>query len=136
MTWRMPTRRPNWGAYYRREAYQVSGTVDGDTAEELANLVLAEHSAPQVTTLFTVTDHVYSATGKQIPIEEIKAGGIVVVADFRGREPTQDQNDYRTQWTSFQLVGVEIDYGNNSARLIPAGDRRTFEQFLARLASY
>jgi hypothetical protein len=110
--------------------------VDAATAADVANLVIAEESAPQVTTSFTVTDHVYSATDKRVPVDEIKPGGIVVVADFRAREATQDQNDYRTQWTSFQLVGVEVDYENNSARLIPAGDRRAFEQLLARIAAF
>jgi hypothetical protein len=124
------------GGFYRREAYQANGNVDAVAAASLAALVLAEHSAPQVTTSFTVTDHVYSAAGKRVPIEEIKAGGIVVVSDFRAREITQDANDYRTQWSSFQLVGVEIDYEQNSARLIPAGDRRAFEQILAKLAQY
>lgn len=123
------------GGYYRREAYRLNGNVSAATALEVANHVLNEDSAPIVTTSFNVTDHVYSATGRKVPIDEIQPGGIVVVSDFRAREATQDPNDYRTQWTSFQLVGVEVDLDNNTARLIPAGDRRAFEQLLAQIAA-
>jgi hypothetical protein len=82
-----------------------------------------------------VSDRVYTATGKAIHVDELQAGGIVILSDFRAYEATMSANDYRTQWTSFQLVGVEIDEERGSARLIPAGDRRGFEQFLARLAA-
>jgi hypothetical protein len=40
----------------------------------------------------------------------------VLLDDFRAREATLSRNDYRTQWSSFQLVGVEIDEENSAAR--------------------
>jgi len=126
----------SFGTRFRKEAVNISGNVDATTAAELIAYALADRSAPQVTTSFEVTDFVYSASGKKVPIEEIQAGGIVVVADFRGREATQSQDDYRTQWSSFYLVGVEIDYERRSARLIPAGDRREFDRMLTELAAY
>jgi len=123
------------GGHYRRGSYKLSGNVDNTTALEVVNLALSESSLPKVTTSFSVSDQIYTATGKILAIDEVQAGGIVMVDDFRAREATLASNDYRTQWSSFQLVGVEIDEEQNTARLIPAGDRRSFEQFLARLSS-
>lgn len=126
----------SFGGRFRKEAINISGNVDATAAAELMEYALADRSAPQVTTSFEVTDFVYSATGKKVPVEDIQAGGIVVVADFRGREATQSADDYRTQWSSFYLVGVEIDYERRSARLIPAGDRREFDRMMTDLAAY
>jgi hypothetical protein len=122
------------GGHYRRGAYSISGTVGQATALQVINMALAEEKLPQVTTSFTVRDRVYTATGKALPVDEVVAGGIVLVDEFRSREATLSLNDFRTQWSSFQLVGVEIDEDAGTARLIPAGDRRGFEQFLTRLS--
>jgi hypothetical protein len=122
------------GGHYRRGAFSISGTVDEATALQVIDMALAEEKLPQVTTSFTVRDRVYTVTGKALPIDEVVAGGIVLVDEFRSREATLSLNDFRTQWSSFQLVGVEIDEDAGTARLIPAGDRRGFEQFLTRLA--
>jgi hypothetical protein len=125
-----------FGGRYRKVSKRVGGNLDATTAEGLAGLALADMSGPEITTSFTVTDYVYSATGKRVPVEEIQAGGMVVVGDFRGREATQSGDDYRTQWSSFYLVGVEIDLERKSARLIPAGDRHEFERMMAEMAAY
>jgi len=82
-----------------------------------------------------VSDRVYTATGKAIHVDELQAGGIVILNDFRAAEAVMSETDWRTQWTSFELVGIEIDEEQGTARLIPAGDRRGFEQFLARLTA-
>ncbi|RKY09638.1 MAG: hypothetical protein DRP56_02360 [Planctomycetota bacterium] len=119
---------------FRRSEYKVEGTLDTATIDQVLTLALAENQQPRVTTSFSVSDFVYSPTGKRIPVTRLQAGGIVMVDDFRAREATLSRNDYRTQWTSFQLVGVEIDEERNTARLIPAGDRREFEQFLIKLS--
>lgn len=123
------------GDQYRRGAYNLDGNMDDDAALGVVNMALSEGSLPKVTTSFSVSDQVYTATGKALAIDEVQAGGIVMVDDLRAREAMLVRDDYRTQWSSFQLVGVEIDEEQNSARLIPAGDRRSFEQFLARLAA-
>jgi len=125
----------DFGDHYRRGAYKARGNIDADSASTLADMVLAEKKKPKVTTSLTASDRVYTATGKAIHINELKVGGIVLLNDFRAAEATMSETDYRTQWTSFELVGVEIDEERGSARLIPAGDRRGFEQFLARLSA-
>ena len=104
------------------------------TALQVIDMALTEEKLPQVTTSFTVRDRVYTTTGKALPIDEVVAGGIVLVDQFRSRKATLSLNDFRSQWSSFQLVGVEIDEDAGTARLIPAGDRRGFEQFLTRLS--
>ena len=121
--------------YYRRGAYQLQGTAESEDAQTVIDMALQEEYKPKVTTSFTVRDQVYTVTGKALAIDELQAGGIVLVDDFRAREATLSATDYRTQWSSFQLIGVEIDEEQNAARLIPAGDRRSFEQYLARLAA-
>jgi hypothetical protein len=126
----------DYGGYFRREAVNVSETLDATTADALAAIALADRKLPEVTTSFTVTDHVFSATGKKVPVEQIQPGGIVIVADFRAREAIQSDDDYRTQWSSFQLVGVEVDLDRKSARLIPAGDRDAFQQILTHMQGY
>ena len=113
----------------------TAGFLSGYRAA-LATLALEDMSAPEVSTSFTVTDYIYSASGKAVPIWAIQPGGIVIVTDFRAREATESENDYRTQWSSFQLVGVEVDLERMSARLIPAGDRNAFQQMLAQMAAY
>lgn len=123
------------GGFYRRAPLDLTGTFTSTKADELVALALSEQSLPEVTTSFTVTDHVYDGTGKAIPVNEIQAGGMVVITDFRTGEITRLSRDKRSQWGSFQLVGVEIDQERNSARLIPAGDRRAFERLLARMSA-
>ena len=123
------------GGHYRRAAYKVQGQMDEATALRVVQMALDEGSMPKVTTSFTVSDQIYTATGKPVSVDEIQAGGIVVVDDFRAREATLAGDDYRTEWASFQLVGVEIDEDAGEARLIPAGDRQEFEQFLTKLAA-
>jgi len=125
----------DFGDYYRRGAYKAKGNIDAAAAATLADMVLAEQKKPKVTTSFKVSDRAYAATGKAIHLDELQAGGIVLLNDFRAYEATMSAADFRTQWTAFELVGVEIDEERGSARLIPAGDRRGLEQFLARLSA-
>lgn len=123
------------GGGFRRVAVGLDGNLDAVTAARLLALELEDRKKPETSTSFTVSDRVYTAQGKAIAIDEVQARGMVRLEDFRAREVSQETNDTRTQWTSFQLVGVEIDEDAGTARLIPAKDRRQFEQFLARMAA-
>lgn len=123
------------GGNFRRQAYSLDGAMSETSALQILRMALEKMKRPQVTTSFSVKDYVYTHTLRQLPLDEVQAGGIVIVSDFRGREATMSETDYRTQWSSFQLVGVEINEDAGSARLIPAGDRREFEQFLTRMAA-
>lgn len=122
------------GGLYRRVAYRLSGKMEEDTAEVIGTLRQAESSRPATSSDFTVSDRVYTITGKAIAIDEVQAGGMVIVDDFRSREAALATGDLRRQWGPFQLVGVEIDEDARSVRLIPAGDTRAFELFMTRVA--
>jgi len=122
------------GGLYRKIAYKVSGTIDTSAAESLAALRVAEQARPKTSSSISVRDRVYSATGKAKAIDEMMAGGLIVLTDFRAGEATLGgSSDLRDQWTTHQLVGVEIDQSGRSARLIPAGAGNTFERKLAQV---
>jgi hypothetical protein len=122
------------GGAYRRVAVRPSGNLDAGNLDNYMQLELAEGDAPEVSTSFSVTGHVYTPAGKRVPVGELKAGGIVRLWDFRAAEAAASADDLRSQWTSFQLVGVEYDEQQQTARLIPAGPRRDLTQWLARVA--
>lgn len=122
------------GGYARRRALPVDGATEEAQVLQAVDLYLAEKSMPEVTSSFTVRGNVYTPALNPVPFDEIKAGGMVQVRDFRAREATLSPNDFRDQWTTFQLVGVEVDEDAHTVRLIPAGDRAGFEQYMALLA--
>jgi len=122
------------GGLYRRVAYKVTGTIDAETAESLAELRVSEQSRPRTSSSISVRDRVYSATGKAKAIDEVSAGGLILLTDFRAGEATLGgSSDLRDQWTTHQLVGVEINQAGRTARLIPAGAGNTFERRLAQI---
>jgi len=121
------------GGLFRRRGLRLDGITDEDTVLTALNLNLSENSDPKVASSFSVAGHVYSADGGRVPVDELQAGGIVLVDEFRAREAAGGIVDYRSRWTSFMLVGVEIDEDAGTAKLIPAGDANTFEQYMAML---
>lgn len=122
------------GGYARRAALRVDGATDETTVLQAVDLHLVENSEPQVTSSFTIRGNVFTPARNPVAFAEVQAGGMVQVRDFRAREATLTPNDFRQRWTTFQLVGVEIDEDAHSIRLIPSGDRAGFEQYMARLA--
>lgn len=122
------------GGYARRRALSVDGATSEAQALVAVDLYLAENDLPKVTSSFTIRGNIHSPALASIPFDEIKAGGMVQAQDFRAREATLTPNDFRDSWTTFQLVGVEVDEDAHSVRLIPAGDRAGFEQYMALLA--
>lgn len=122
------------GGYARRRGLQIDGATDETMVLEAVDLFLSENDRPKVTSSFTVRGDVFSRALNSIPFDEIKAGGMVQVRDFRAREATLTPNDFRDSWTTFQLVGVEVDEDAHSIRLIPAGDQAGFERYMAILA--
>lgn len=122
------------GGYARRRALQVEGTTDEAKVLEAVDLFLAENARPQVTSSFTVKGDIYTPVLASVPFDEVQAGGMIQVREFRAREATLTPNDFRDLWTTFRLVGVEVDEDAHSVRLIPAGDRASFERYMALLA--
>jgi len=121
------------GGMARRIAYRVSGIADEASAETLGALRVAEEARPRTSSSISVSDRVYSPTGKAKAVDEIGAGGLVAITDFRAREATLGGGDFRDQWSTHQLVGVEIDGSGRTVRLIPAGAQNTFERRLAMM---
>ena len=72
----------DFGGYYRRGPYKARGNVDAVAAATLADMVLAEEKKPKVQTSFSVSDRAYTATGKAIHVDELQAGGIVILDDL------------------------------------------------------
>jgi hypothetical protein len=122
------------GGTVRRKSVQVDGVTNQTLALKAIDLYLAENALPKVSSSFTIQGNIYTPALAPVPFEEIKAGGMVQIRDFRAREATLTFNDFRDQWTTFQLVGVEIDEDAHSVRLIPAGDISGFERYMAFLA--
>ncbi|OGC94102.1 MAG: hypothetical protein A2W25_12015 [candidate division Zixibacteria bacterium RBG_16_53_22] len=120
------------GGLYRKEVVQA-GQITPEQAIQAARYRLSEIGTPKITSSFTVSGHVQMPGGARVPIDEIQAGGLVEIRDFRAREASLTPNDLRTGYTVMQLVGVEIDLESYSATLIPAGDRGRYERYLARL---
>lgn len=122
------------GGYARRRALSVDGVTDEAQALKAVDLYLEENSLPKVSSSFTIRGNVYTPALNPMTFDEVKAGGMVQVRDFRAREATLSLDDFRDQWTTFQLVGVEVDEDAHSVRLIPAGDVSGFERYMALLA--
>ena len=122
------------GGTTRRRALQVDGVTDETQALKAVDLYLAESALPKVSSSFTIQGDLYTPALAPVPFDEIKAGGMVQVRDFRAREATLTLNDFRDPWTTFRLVGVEIDEDAHSMRLIPASDMSGFERYMTLLA--
>lgn len=122
-----------FGGTFREEAVQLGRTSSAQAAQA-AQLALSERKYPKTSSSISVSGPVLNAYGAEVPIEEIKAGGIVEVREFRAREAGVASGDLRTRFTSFMLVGVEVDLDEGSATLIPASDASRFEKYMARLS--
>jgi hypothetical protein len=120
------------GGNFIRSALRVDGNLDSQSVDNVLALELSQARQPKAQTSFSVTGRVLGSGGKAKAADEVKAGGMVAVKDFRSRE-TQLTTDARTQWTCFQLVGVEYDEESRTVRMTPGGDRRKLEAFLARM---
>jgi len=121
------------GGLYRKEAIQA-GRVTQAQAEQAVAYRLSEVKKPKVSSSFSINGSIRTPSGAHVPLDEIKAGGIVELRDFRAREATLTPDDLRTGYTTFMLIGVEIDLDQNTATLIPAGDRSRYERYIATLS--
>jgi hypothetical protein len=121
------------GDNFIRSALRMDGSLDSKSVDNVLALELDQARQPKAQTSFSVTGRVLGSGGKAKAADEVKAGGTVAVKDFRSRETQLTTGDARTQWTCFQLVGVEYDEEARTVRMTPGGDRRKLEAFLARM---
>lgn len=119
------------GGHFRRMAVDVAGVTDATEADELVALFLSEHKKPARSGSFTVRAGIHTPTGRYVPVDEIKPGGMVQVREWRANEATMDYQDYRDKATTFQLVGVKVDEDAMTAELIP---QRTSDAFARQMA--
>lgn len=119
------------GGFYRRLPLQINAPVSGAMALALALTWLAENQYPAVSGSITVHGGVRTPDGRFVPVEDILAGGLVQVREWRAQEALLSANDYRDQTTTFPLAGVKIDYASRSAELIP---RATSDVFARQMA--
>jgi len=119
------------GGYYRRTAVQISGTTDVEQVEGAIDLWLAEHGRPGTAGSFQVRSGVYTPTGRFVPVDELRPGDLVQVREWRAREATLSEDDWRDSVTTFPLAGVKVDEDARTAELIP---RMTSDAFARQIA--
>lgn len=121
------------GGLYKQAVLDL-GELTQAQALTAAALYLAENKNINVQTDFTVRDYVYGPNNVQIPVEEIVAGRMVQVPDFRAREANISTADKRTGFHTFMLSKVEVDWDSRTAQLTPADNQPVFERYLELLA--
>jgi hypothetical protein len=124
------------GDQYRRKTVRLENVSTSTGAENLIQRFLDENKQPKKSARYQVHDgSVFTAEGVPVPVDELKAtGGLVKIEDWRSVETGDVSTDLRTNWTTEQVVGVEVDYENGTANLIPASAKSTFERYMAELA--
>jgi hypothetical protein len=123
----------NLGGMYRKEALLL-GQITSAQATQAIAYGLSESAKPKTTSSFSVSSPIQTPSGAEVPIDEIKAGGMVEIPDLRAREATIVPDDLRHGFTTFMLIGVEIDLDSHTATLIPAGDTANFQRYMAALS--
>jgi len=123
------------GVMYRRKSIRLESVDNATDADYLTQAFLDENKYPKIASRITVENGmVFNALGVPIPVDELKATGkLVLINDQRavqGRDP--DNSDIRNKWVIQRIVGVEIDYDNGSAEIVPANPGISFENLLAR----
>ena len=120
--------------YFRREALALDGIFSSALAAYAVALSLSETKKPETSTSWEITGSILSVTGKRVPFDEILPGGMCVDRNFRAREATLTEGDFRDKVTSFYLIGVEVDYEAGTTRLIQDGDTKSFERYMQLIA--
>lgn len=125
-----------FSGHYRRVSVKVDNVDTDEEAVELAQLYLSERKVPKRAARYTASmGAVFTPQGISIPVDEIKAtGDIILIEDWRSVESGLSGTDLRDNFTKEQLVGVEIDYDQGSAQLIPAGAKQEFMRYMAELS--
>ena len=82
--------------------------------------------------LANVRDMFVTNKGGIIPIEEIRAGGIIQIPTFRAAE-AKLLDDKRKGFYSFLLSAVEIDLDSGQATLTPAENKSSFSKYMETL---
>lgn len=114
---------------YKREVIDV-----GDITEEEATIALQkaldDNKLPKVATSFNVKGQIENQWGQMIDVDEIRAGAYLVVSDSLGNNTSLlDSSNYLT----FFIAEVEVDYDNKEATLSPKDFTPTFDAYMEKL---
>lgn len=120
------------GGLYKKSVMEFDRDVTQVQAEQALQLALVENREPKISTDFSIKEYIQLPMGGIIPIEEIRAGGIIQIPTLRAAE-TKLLEDKRKGFYSFQLAKVEIDLESGNATLTPAENKSSFEKYMELL---
>jgi hypothetical protein len=117
------------GGLYKKSVMEFDSDVTQAQAEQALQLALVENREPKISTDFSIKEYIQLPMGGIIPIEEIRAGGIIQIPTLRAAE-TKLLEDKRSGFYSFMLSAVEIDLESGNATLTPAENKSSFEKYM------
>lgn len=112
----------------------IDNEIDADNA---VTLKLLEMKYPGRRSSYRIEDGaIFDAHGGPVPFDEVKAsGGLVRVEDWRSAVNTRNvEYGKLDDWTTDQIVAVEVDYQARTVTLTPAGAKGSFERYMANIA--
>lgn len=121
------------GGYSIRRALSLDGVTNSVDALVLTNTWLNENGKPKTSGSYTVRS-AHTPDGRLVAADEVLPGGLVQVLEFRAIEADL-ATDLRDKVTTFMLVGVRVDFDNQTAELMPDADSSEFQRQMAIVAA-
>lgn len=118
-----------------RSKYVKLDNIDNETAANTAiQLYLDENKMPKGTGAFTVSGgSVYNRFNVPLAIEDLDAGGMIAVQDWRSSQ-VYGETDMRKTFVIDQVAAVEIDYDDNTATITPGSAKSSFQTYMKELS--
>lgn len=120
------------GGLYKKSVIEFDSDVTEAQANQALQLALIENRNPKISTDFSIKEYIQLPTGGIVPIEEIRAGGIIQIPTLRAAE-AKLLDDKRKGFYSFQLTAVEVNLNSGEATLTPAENKSSFEKYMTTL---
>lgn len=117
------------GGLYKKSVIEFDKGVPEAQANQALQLALVENREPKISTDFSIKEYIQLPMGGIIPVEEIRAGGIIQIPTFRAAE-AKLLTDKRKGFYSFSLAKVEVDLDTGNATLTPAENKSGFEKYM------
>lgn len=117
------------GGLYRKSVIEFDRDVTEAQANQALQLALVENREPKISTDFSIKEYIQLPQGGMVPIEEIRAGGIIQIPTFRAAE-AKLLDDKRKGFYSFMLSKVEVNLDSGQATLTPAENKSSFEKYM------
>jgi hypothetical protein len=126
-----------WGGSFIRRRVRLENVDNATDAGVLVQLYLDESKYASRRAGYRVEDgSIFDAAGHPVPYDEVQAGGgLVKIEDWRAAVMVRDTGmGQTTDWTTDEILAVEVDYQNKSVQITPAGAKQSFEMYMAELA--